>query len=329
MQLSVVQGTTVQEFQAALAGSYYDGDAYPVGRGAGDEGFRFESIEAGAIRVMRYSGLGVGVRRAWRHIREGNSTVYVLWLPVEGQVKFSQDSMHDIIAGPRSAAITFGDRPFNIRAITEPGETFCQINVLIPAHIIRTYLPSVDHFCGRSFTEGAAAIEIAASLFSTMLSSAENLTDSAAELLTRAAVETLCEALKLEAGDFDPQLNQRQSQLRTVEKFLDRHMSAQNLCASNVAEGCGISLRYLHYLMKMTGKTFSQYLWDMRLQRANEWLADPLFRHFKIVDIAYMAGFKNASHFSHLYNRTFEMSPKQARADQPDAKTTVRERELA
>jgi AraC-like DNA-binding protein len=91
------------------------------------------------------------------------------------------------------------------------------------------------------------------------------------------------------------------------------HLSNPNLSASIVAQACGISPRYLCHLLRLKGTCFSSLLWEERLKKAREWLRAPDTRHYTIGEIAYMNGFKTASHFSRLFRDYSGCSPRQFR----------------
>jgi AraC-like DNA-binding protein len=80
-----------------------------------------------------------------------------------------------------------------------------------------------------------------------------------------------------------------------------------------VAEGCGISPRYLSHLLKNNGSPFLALVWNRRLQVANEWLSSTTSSEISISEIAFRVGFKSPSHFSRLFKREFRRSPRENR----------------
>src|SRR3546814_18327898 len=57
--------------------------------------------------------------------------------------------------------------------------------------------------------------------------------------------------------------------LRAVLRYLEPHLSDPKLCIGMVAKGCGISPRYLSFLLKLHGTPFSTLIWDKRLESAD------------------------------------------------------------
>ena len=64
--------------------------------------------------------------------------------------------------------------------------------------------------------------------------------------------------------------------------------------ASSLAVELGISLRQIHLLLEATGRTFSDHLRERRLQAARQMLASPRFSSFRVIDIAFPAGFSRS-----------------------------------
>ena len=85
-----------------------------------------------------------------------------------------------------------------------------------------------------------------------------------------------------------------------------------------VAKGCGISPRYLSFLLRLKGTSFSELVWDQRLDKAREWLAASDPRDISISEIAYGVGFKSPAHFSRMFKRVFGVNPREFRGDRQE-----------
>ena len=309
------QAKSVAEFNSLVAQGYYKAESYIPRGTSGDSSFKLDITQAGAMPICRFRGIDIGVRRNWKHIRGAASGLYVVWFPLEGEVSVTQNDVHDVIARPGSLIITCGDRPFHIKVAADGAAHWAsQVHVLVPSHIIRTYLPDVDKLCGRAFGAQAGAAAIGREIFSQLVCEASRTSDHSAERLGLAALEAIADSIKREAGDvLDGVDDNKRARLQRILSYIQRHLATQGLTADQVAGACNVSRRYLHYLMKHNNTTFGEYLWECRLQQANVWLNDPEFRHFNIVDIAYMAGFRSASHFSHAYRNRYGFPPRACR----------------
>ncbi|WP_054180933.1 HTH-type transcriptional activator RhaS [Trabulsiella odontotermitis] len=110
-------------------------------------------------------------------------------------------------------------------------------------------------------------------------------------------------SLAAEATNNDARLNQ-------LIAWLDDHF-AEEVCWEGVAERFSLSLRTLHRQLKQhTGLTPQRYLNRVRLMKARH-----LLRHSdeSVTDIAFRCGFGDSNHFSTLFRREFNWSPRDIR----------------
>ncbi|KXA02806.1 transcriptional activator RhaS [Citrobacter koseri] len=105
------------------------------------------------------------------------------------------------------------------------------------------------------------------------------------------------------AANNDARLNQ-------LLAWLEDHF-AEEVCWESIADKFSLSLRTLHRQLKQqTGLTPQRYLNRLRLIKARH-----LLRHSdeSVTDIAYRCGFGDSNHFSTLFRREFDWSPRDIR----------------
>ncbi|MFE4112652.1 HTH-type transcriptional activator RhaS [Kosakonia sp. YIM B13611] len=106
-----------------------------------------------------------------------------------------------------------------------------------------------------------------------------------------------------DAGNSDARLNQ-------LMLWLEDHF-AEDICWESLAEQFTLSLRTLHRQLKQsTGMTPQRYLNRLRLIKARHML-----RHSdeSVTGIAFRCGFGDSNHFSTLFRREFDWSPRDIR----------------
>jgi AraC family L-rhamnose operon regulatory protein RhaS len=99
------------------------------------------------------------------------------------------------------------------------------------------------------------------------------------------------------------------ARLNQLMAWLEDHF-AEEICWEEVAAQFSLSLRTLHRQLKQTGLTPQRYLNRVRLMKARH-----LLRHSdeSVTDIAYRCGFGDSNHFSTLFRREFDWSPRDIR----------------
>lgn len=123
-------------------------------------------------------------------------------------------------------------------------------------------------------------------------------------------------ALALEMGDKDDLSEDRTIQrvrLRAVKAWIEEHLTDPDLSLEKIAKNNGISLRYLHYLFRLTDMSASEWIWDRRLQRCYDVLRRPELQALSVTEVAYQLGFNSPSHFSTAFRRKFGVSPSDLR----------------
>jgi len=307
---------SIDELRAAIEESYYTCDCTPADRPGGLASFRWESVLAGPLPLAIWYGSDLSVRRRWTHIRHRSSKRYVLWFPLEGALSITQDRTNEQIADSNNFVLTCGDRPFYMRAVGNSREHGSHLmHMVIPAHIIRALVPNVDQVCGQPFSSTSGAAFIGRGILKHLISEARNTSPDAAAKLAMSALEAIADTVKRSSAAYQSTpLDSKQLHAERVFRYIQQNMSTQGLTADHVAKACKMSRRYFHYVMKATNTTFGKYLWEVRLTQAHRLLKDSNLRHFNIVDIAYMCGFRSSSHFTNLFKSRFGFKPRDIRS---------------
>jgi AraC-like DNA-binding protein len=102
---------------------------------------------------------------------------------------------------------------------------------------------------------------------------------------------------------------QRQDRLAAILRIIELRSHDPDLSATTAAGLVGITPRYLHLLLKETGRSFTHHLLGRRLERVAALLRDPQWRDRKVADIAAEAGFTDLSYFNRVFRRRFGATP--------------------
>ena len=284
------------------------------------------TIEAGSVIDVRAERKGVGsysiirlrsrtklrFTRSWTHIREDATDVMVLWFVRGGRLSISHQGGH-CEAGPGDFAITKSMSPFTIECHTDGDHMHEVLHVIVPTHVFRRYVPN-EVRAGFSVPGKGRELAIAERILTEVFEDSDELAEHVERLLVESALSVVAEAIK----DREDCSHVRQSlpdkRLQDVLRFIDLHLSDPNLSTAMVAEACGISPRYLSFLLKQNGTPFSELVWDKRMKIASSWLAKSRPNEISIAEIAFRVGFKSPAHFSRMFKRVFGTGPRAFRA---------------
>lgn len=157
--------------------------------------------------------------------------------------------------------------------------------------------------------------------FCERISSANRLQEEAEELqkmmqkihslseIKKYVVRLLNEAIELR----DAESGRRYSDLiAAAKKEIENHYMTEEISLNTVAISVGMSPSYFSSIFsKEAGKTFVQYLTEVRIEKAKEFL---MCSSMKTSEIGYEVGYKDPHYFSYIFKKVQGCSPKEYRA---------------
>jgi AraC-like DNA-binding protein len=102
-----------------------------------------------------------------------------------------------------------------------------------------------------------------------------------------------------------------------VKKYIEDHLHDPALNVPQIAHALNCSTRYLHMLFRDESFTLSQYIQDLRLQRAYGELTAASRPETTITDLSMKWGFSTPSHFSRLFRRKYGCPARELRVRYP------------
>lgn len=304
-----------QDCQSAYRGErnreYYTGD-YSIDAGSVID-VRAERKVVGSISIIRTRArTRQTFRRSWSHIREDGTDVAVLWFVRRGRLCVS-DARGEVVGMPGDFMVTQSMTPFSVECLTGDDGVHEVLHLIVPTHALRRLL---CHDVRTGFRVAAGSREVAAAerILADVFEDPGEMKASTSGLLVDTALSVLGEAIKDHQAGAPRRQSLSDKRLADVLRYLDLHLGDPRLTISMVAEGCGISTRYLSLLLKHNGTPFSTLIWDKRLKTAGQWLSASRPAEASISEIAYRVGFKSPAHFSRMFKRQFKVSPRNYRA---------------
>lgn len=124
--------------------------------------------------------------------------------------------------------------------------------------------------------------------------------------------KSFCNDILLSFCNLNNKLTEQRSYItneikRTLEEYINSNLSKQDLNLLDVSQAAGLSYSYCSRMFKtLTGKTFSKYLIDARMEKACEYLK---YSNFKIDYILEAVGYVDKSYFIKSFRQYTSLTP--------------------
>lgn len=303
-------------FRGERAQEYYRGDFWVEDAPTVD--VRSERRAVGAVSIIRQrSASNLFFRRSRQHIREDATDLSILWFVRRGEFAFSNQCGAKVV-GEGDFVITRSMEPFLIECRTDPAGLSEVLHVTVPTHMLRGH---VTQDCSGALVvadvraRGVPELTIAEKLLSDVFTDDGQLCESSARLLVDTAFGLIGQAVRTLEEPRPARQSIAERRLEDVLRYIEVHLSDPQLSTAMVAKGCGISPRYLSFLLRLRETSFSGLVWEQRLAKARDWLTSSDPRDISISEIAYGVGFKSPAHFSRMFKRVFGANPREYRGD--------------
>ena len=270
-----------------------------------------EFRRAGAVDIGLISGSPFSFRRTPSLVRDGDDGV-VFALCRRGRFR-AQQGTNDNSLAPGDAVLLDNSQLGDMSAVVS--SSFWGLK--IPRSRLRRLVPGIDDQAGHKIGRGVIAVKL---LFRSLevFRAADGEPDRQfAHLVGDHIIDLVAHALGAQGDARRLVAGRGLREIRRLAVFdeIHRHFGDFELNAAKVAQRMGISPRYVHSLLDETGRTFSQYLLEVRLKHVMQMLISPGCAAQKIADLAFEAGFTDLSHFNRSFRQRFGATPSDVRAD--------------
>jgi AraC family transcriptional activator of tynA and feaB len=271
---------------------------------------------SGPITFMHsLNGTDISFRRSWHHIRARTAAVRLLYFVLQGEIQVVSAAGSYTVPPGRCAVIN-ADEPFYTRCSVPEGGSFESALAVVPEHLVLSRMPWAKNLT-TSFEVDTGHRPVVTSLLELLCFEGDRLSRRAADPLAEAFLESMSDGVGDKITGAARSCSLVDTRFADIRECIQKYVTCPDLTSEWVAQYCGISPRYLCYVLKANDTCFSELLWSERLPKARDWLVCNEFRQYPIHKIACMAGFKSAAHFSRMFKSAYGASPKDYRIERP------------
>jgi AraC-like DNA-binding protein len=295
-----------QYWQEVVSRTYFSLDLrFPSGQ---DFDASLGAWSMGPVSVSRNIANGLLYKRHERHLLSEREESFLITVPELAEIRFEQDGKV-VHCRPGAFLIERSHLPYEF-SHRDPTALWV---LKIPSAVLRARISRPERLATLQFD---ASRSVGALFVDTLRLSGERIDEmdeTARTMMGKHLIELL--AMAIESDDrvlTGHSSSVRNGHLLRCEQFIRSRLEDMRLTPQMIADGCGISLRYLHQIFEGEGLTVGAYVRNQRLSVCDALLRDPNCRK-SISEIAYQWGFADQAQFSRNYRSRFGCTPSEAR----------------
>ncbi len=266
------------------------------------------SWQLGTVSLSRLTSDALMYRRLPRHLTAQGPEEFLVTIPAKSEVRFSQCGK-EVRANPGSFFIERSHEPYEF-SHAEAADLWV---MKVSSEMLGGRLRTPDRFCSLEFDATNGANGLFVDMLHLIPWRHDAMTEETRATVGHQLVDLLALALQSDERILTSGLSSvRAAHLTRIEAFVRRKIDDPDLGPDQVAAGCGISVRYLHELLRDTNQTLGQWIRDQRLQAAHEDLESAADTR-TIAEIAYARGFSDQAQFSRAFRANFGLTPRDVR----------------
>ena len=273
----------------------------------------------GFIREAKFGGVVLTdillseqrIRRSRRHISRLDKECYYLQLIHKGSISVLQRGETHKSNAARGAVFSAAEQ-YELYGHGEVRSFYLEI----PRDEFAQRFPRERIPVSASLNTTQGLGRIATEFCATLATEGSRLEDGVRAGLGNQLMDLLAFSLLTSEGDMPAaEGSVKRARLRSVQRWIEAHLSDANLSLERIAAANGMSLRYLHVLFEECEMSASEWVWSRRLQLAYDCLARGDGR--TITSIAFDHGFNSSAHFSTMFRHRYGISPRDLRNPRP------------
>lgn len=264
----------------------------------------------GPLTVIDVRSAAVRLAHTRAHVRRLDMPSYILLAPLQGRMQLSVD--HGVPVDVETGELCLLDHARTYQL--EHGDGMRTLCVDIPRLTLDALLPAPQRAVGVRLSPRRSAVRLLTGLLRELGAELQpGATASFTPTFAQGLLGFIAEAYATEP-DCLPE-SALAARVAAIRARIDARLTEPDLAPRHIAQEAGISERRLRAMLSAEGEGFAAYLLGRRLERCATWLRHPQWGGLSITQIAFRAGFNNATHFGHAFRRRFGMTPRDWRAD--------------
>ena len=265
-------------------------------------GARFTAKSLAGLEVCEMSSPEHLWERDAKHLRKGPNEDFMLSLMVSGIGHLSQ-SGRQVVQKPGDIVLYDAARPFTFRLAPESA-----VILKIPRKQLLFRVPEAENHTAIRLAEGQSIATLLGSVIKE--ASQINLSDDMQTAQSRFAsslLDLLGATLQLQTAGAGATSSAHSALFQRAKDYIEVHLDDPTIDVEQIAASQMVSSRTLTRVFATNGSTPMRWLWQRRLEASYCALTEGGSRH--VTEVAFQFGFSDVSHFSHVFKKTYGVTP--------------------
>lgn len=204
--------------------------------------------------------------------------------------------------------------------LIEPQGLIEHVSISISRERVQSLIPGRP-LSGKLHTESAGGRLLRSLVFQIMQDQREGYLGEDGSSVQDALIALLRPALqgRAEVGALEQVMGGNRLR-RQIESLVVENLQHANMTPEWMAAHLGVSVRHLYRAFEQSEESLSRYVQRARLERCATDLGNPCLAGQSITEIAYRWGFSDSAHFSKIFKRQYQRSPRDYRNQNAFAK---------
>ncbi|HEX5047240.1 MAG TPA: helix-turn-helix domain-containing protein [Gammaproteobacteria bacterium] len=287
----------------------------PLDRASFEASLTVEDL--GPLTLVKTYTSAASIEHTDRHLRQTRDRRAFLFMPITGKVSSSHYG-YDVDLDEGDFALSDSFAPGHV-AFAEPNQS---LGVSIPYDTLTLHIPDPEAIFGRRLAGNAGFAELVSSMLRALWAQAERgLPSEFGPSLANNLLGLLATAYAIDYKASVTESSVQCARRAQIKRFVERRLRDADLNANAVAQGLGLSTRYIRRLFANEGESVSDYILRRRLEECARQLTSPLWLGRSITDTAFEWGFSSMAHFTRAFKDRYAVTPSDYRRGRSSQQT--------
>lgn len=260
------------------------------------------------LSVSRIGGTAHSVTRRIKDIGQATEAYFILSLPIFQNTHVSQFGVETILSKGDMRLYSSTD-PYEVKV----EDNFSKLIIQLPKEKLLSRIPNAEMLVSQKIDGQSYIGQLIGKCIIDFSEYASTQEPIAQALIQDTLLDLIATALVTNTNSKIELTSPEQQTILRTKYFIRNNLSNIELDRNLIATEIGMSVRRLNNIFAKEQTSISKFIRDMRLNTIADEMLDARYMKLSISEIALKYGFQNLQHFSTIFRKKFNKSPRDFR----------------